>query len=268
VPDLRTDSAKGLLNPRGSNRPFRLRRYFASHAAKVFVEHYWIVNWDLRAGGPRVQEDLPHPSVHLVFEPGGASIYGVMRGKFSRQLADRGQVVGVKFRPGAFYPLLGAPVSSITDRVLPASQVFGAAVDELQACILELSDDAHMVALVEQFLRGRLPAPDPVAIGVARLVSRLVSEPRDLRVDELADRLGTSPRALQRLFSRYVGVSPKWVIKRARLFEAADRLGSPTAHDWSRLAQELGYFDQSHFIHDFKSVIGHTPDAYARPVDR
>jgi AraC-like DNA-binding protein len=265
---LRTDAAKGLLNPHGSNPPFRLRRYFATDVANLFVEHYWIVNWELRAGGPHVQEDLPHPSVHLVFEPGGASIYGVMRGKFSRQLADRGQVLGIKFRPGAFYPLLRAPVSSITDRVLPASQVFGAAVDELQACILGLSDDAQMVALVEHFLRGCLPAADPVAIGVGRLVNRLVSEPGDLRVDDLADRLRTNPRALQRLFSRYVGVSPKWVIKRARLFEAADRLGNPAAQDWSRLAQELGYFDQSHFIHDFKSVIGHTPEAYARPVDR
>jgi AraC-like DNA-binding protein len=124
-----------------------------------------------------------------------------------------------------------------------------------------------MVALAERFLGERLPAPDPVAIGVGWLVNRLVSEPSDLRVDELAGRLRMSPRALQRVFSRYVGVSPKWVIKRARLFEAADRLGTPTAHDWSRLAQELGYFDQSHFIHDFKSVIGHTPDAYTRPID-
>ncbi len=66
-------------------------------------------------------------------------------------------------------------------------------------------------------------------------------------------------RTLQRLFSQYVGVSPKWVIKRFRLLEAVGELSKNKKADWTKLALELGYFDQAHFIKDFKSIIGKTP---------
>jgi len=71
-------------------------------------------------------------------------------------------------------------------------------------------------------------------------------------------------RALQRLFSDYVGASPKWVINRYRLHEAIARVqaGHPVA--WAALAQDLGYFDQAHFIADFRRLVGVTPAEYAR----
>jgi AraC-like DNA-binding protein len=71
-------------------------------------------------------------------------------------------------------------------------------------------------------------------------------------------------RTLQRLFSQYVGVSPKWVIKRYRLHEAADQLGAGEVVDWAKLAVDLGYFDQAHFIKDFKTIVGQTPAEYAK----
>ena len=71
-------------------------------------------------------------------------------------------------------------------------------------------------------------------------------------------------RALQRLFAKYVGVSPKWVIQRYRLHEAAEQLasGAPISH--SELALTLGYSDQAHFTRDFKAMVGTSPAAYAR----
>lgn len=73
-----------------------------------------------------------------------------------------------------------------------------------------------------------------------------------------------SKRTLQRIFSQYVGVGPKWVIKRYRLHEAADQLAGGNVVDWPRLALDLGYFDQAHFIKDFKAMVGRTPTEYAR----
>jgi AraC-like DNA-binding protein len=67
------------------------------------------------------------------------------------------------------------------------------------------------------------------------------------------------------LFRRYVGASARWVIKRYRLYEALDRLNGPTRSDWADLAQELGYFDQAHFINDFKKIVGRSPSAYLKP---
>jgi AraC-like DNA-binding protein len=84
------------------------------------------------------------------------------------------------------------------------------------------------------------------------------------RVDELAPQVGLGARALQRLFSDYVGVSPKWVIRRSRLHDAASRLANEEPVNLTHLAQELGYSDQAHFTRDFKAVVGRSPSDYRR----
>jgi AraC-like DNA-binding protein len=77
------------------------------------------------------------------------------------------------------------------------------------------------------------------------------------------ERFGIPARTLQRLFNRYVGVSPKWVLRRYRLHEAAARLAEPPPGSWAQVAAELGYVDQAHFINDFTAAVGMTPAQYA-----
>ena len=83
-------------------------------------------------------------------------------------------------------------------------------------------------------------------------------------MQDLVDRYGLNKRMLQRLFARYVGVSPKWVIQRYRLNEAAEQLANGESINQAELALNLGYSDQAHFIRDFKSIVGVSPAAYAR----
>jgi AraC-like DNA-binding protein len=70
-------------------------------------------------------------------------------------------------------------------------------------------------------------------------------------------------RTLQRLFRRYVGVGPKWVLRRYRLHDGADLLARGEAAELADLALALGYFDQAHFSREFKDQIGLTPAEYA-----
>jgi AraC-like DNA-binding protein len=81
-------------------------------------------------------------------------------------------------------------------------------------------------------------------------------------VDDIVDRYGIGKRNLQKLFREYVGVTPKWVIQRHRLHEAA-RLDT-AANDLSTLAFELGYADQAHFVRDLKAAVGRPPTSYLR----
>jgi AraC-like DNA-binding protein len=95
-------------------------------------------------------------------------------------------------------------------------------------------------------------------------VARTMREgPAELRVADVAARHGVSVRTLQRLFRRHVGVSPKWVLQRYRLHEAAERMAAGEATDLASLAQDLGYFDQAHFGNDFRRYVGVPPSAYA-----
>src|SRR5262249_47235608 len=120
--------------------------------------------------------------------------------------------------------------------------------------------------VAERFLRARRPDPDANVRHVNELVYAVANDHSILRVDDLVDRFGVNKRTLQRLFARYAGVSPKWVIQRYRLHEAAERLAAGGETNQATLAVQLGYSDQAHFVRDFKAIIGVSPAAYMRAV--
>src|SRR5690242_1093249 len=90
---------KGILNPKFAETKFQLTRHFPTEDLAFFVMRYWIIRWDLDE--PHVQETLPYPCVNLVFEKNRTRVYGVERGKSASRIEGKGQVFGVKFRPGA-----------------------------------------------------------------------------------------------------------------------------------------------------------------------
>ena len=96
-------------------------------------------------------------------------------------------------------------------------------------------------------------------------MARITDDPALRRVDQLSAASGISARSLQRLFADYVGVGPKWVMRRARLHEAAARADSGEPIDWAGLAADLGYADQAHLTRDFTATIGVPPARYAHP---
>jgi len=104
-------------------------------------------------------------------------------------------------------------------------------------------------------------------MALASRVAARISDDRSItRVDQLVREFHTGVRQLQRVFSEYVGVSPKWVLQRYRLLDAAERVAAGTRIHWADLALELGYADQAHFIRDFKKLVGRSPAAYARSI--
>ena len=255
--------ARGVLHQEAAASRFVLARHEPSAALAPFVAWYWIVRWDLRGQPPHDQTVLPHPNVHLAFESAGSAIYGVLgRELFSRRIEGRGVALGVRFLAGGFRPFWGRPVACLNDRVVPAAQVFGPPVHETWRAIAGAADDASMVAHAEDLLGRVRPPRDPVAEEVAGMVARITADSSLCRVGELAGALGLPVRRLQRLFANYVGVSPKWVMRRARLQEAAMRAEQGGHVDWAELAAILDYADQAHLTRDFTAVIGVPPARY------
>ena len=259
-----TAEPKGVLDPTLAAQRFRLARYEPAADLRSFIEHFWIVAWDLRGQDPYVQKTLPYPCVHLVFDAGRTAIFGVMRGAFEYRLEGAGHVLGVRFRAGGFRGILGGAVATLTDRTIPLSSVYELDCDAAEASVLGAEGDAGMMQAVEAILRTRVPPLDETVGHVGAIVDRIGADRSINRVDELATQVGMGERALQRLFGDYVGVSPKWVIRRFRLHDAASRLAKAEDVNLTHLAQELGYSDQAHFTRDFKAIVGRSPSDYRR----
>lgn len=254
--------AKGVVAPDLASRTFRMERYLPDAALAPFLDHVWIVEWDLGTRPPFVQRTLPYPCVHVVFDRARSGIWGVPTGPFDYELKDAGKVCGLRFRAGAFRGLLGRPLHAITDRVPALDDVFPWDAARAVDAVLGGADDAAMIAAAQALLLPLLPAPDPQVERIGAILGAIEATPGLTRVEHVAARAGLHVRSLQQLFAEYVGVSPKWVIRRFRLHEAADRLARGADVDLAALAADLGYFDQAHFTSDFRRLVGESPARY------
>lgn len=258
---LKDDKARGILSTEAEQW---VTRFWPSEDLAPFIEHFWIVRWSVAE--PRIVETLPHPSVHLVLEEERSEVVGVMRGKFSRIIEGEGRVVAAKFWPGGFRAFVDRPVAFFSDLRWPLSSVFGPRADGFEAEVLSHEDDREAVGVVESFLRSCAPETSDAMALAGGVTARIAEDRAITRVEQIAGQFTMTVRQMQRLFREYVGVTPKWVIQRYRLLEAAERLAGGTVSGYAGLALDLGYADQAHFIRDFKKIIGSAPAGFARAI--
>ncbi|MFL6671896.1 MAG: DUF6597 domain-containing transcriptional factor, partial [Massilia sp.] len=148
---------KGVVDPATAARMFRLERYLPPPELAPFLDHYWVVQWDLRGRAPHMQRTLPYPCVNVAFEAGRSGVFGVPTGAFDYEVKEAGKVLGLRFRAGAFRAFLGRAAHSITDQVLPLSAVFDWDDASAERAVLDGEDDAAMIAAANALVCRRLP---------------------------------------------------------------------------------------------------------------
>jgi AraC-like DNA-binding protein len=264
-------TARGVLRPAETAETAELRRNTdVSPALVPFVERYWSVRWDLTGRPPFRSEVLSHPSVNVSVESGdrprfgfampAVLLHGVITRRFTVDLVGVGRVTAVKFRPGGFRAFTG--VLPARHSVAPLRGELGLDPDRLLAAVLAEDDDADRTAVLDAALAPLAPEPDAAYLDLLAVLDRMVDDRSLVRVDQVAAMAGMSTRSLQRAFATYVGVSPKAVLARYRLQDAAAMIDAGEVDDLASLAADLGWFDQAHFSRDFRSVVGITPSAY------
>lgn len=260
-----SEPSLGVLNPNEGRRHFRLLRYEPAPELADFVRHYWVVEWDLTDSEPYLQEVVPNPCVNLVIEPGRTFFYPPSASRFAYLQQGRGKVFGVKFHPGGFYPFLGESLSELNGRPLPVESIIETSSSELEQALLT-SENEELIPRIDRLLAQALPAADEETILLRQIAERIAEDRELIKVDDVCRLFHIEKRTLQRLFSRRVGLSPKWTIRLYRLQQAAEALDRGGADGirpkLQHLSSELGYHDQTHFIKDFKAVVGVTPEAY------
>lgn len=249
---------RGILNPAAGFAHFHLEREAPPPDLAWLVEGFWRVSWDLEGRSPFAQEILPYPCVNLSFEHGRFEAHGPGTRRFVAQLSGRGSVFGTKFTPAGFSAVASVPMRALVDRVVSVEEATGRSLSP------EGGDAGAVRDSVIAFLRSAAPERDGTIASVDALVARAQEDRSIAQAEDLARIAGVSLRSLQRLLDRHVGVGPKWIVRRSRVQEAADRVARGEHVDWARTAQDLGYHDQAHLIRDFRAQVGSTPAAYAK----
>ncbi len=258
---------RGILHPKVGFEHFALRRREPGPRLQPYVDRLWCVSWDLPPGEVFEQPILAHPCVNVVVELHRAAVYGVPSRVMRQRLEGRGWAVAAMFAPGGARPFLGGPARAWVDRNLEVGSQWGAPGQELVTAIRAADGSApeqeRRVALLSDFLAELVPPRIPAGTADVIAAARLVSDDRRIcRVEQLAERTGVGQRTLQRLFAEHIGLSPKKVIRRYRLLEAAEAAATQ-AVSWAHVAAQLGYSDQAHLTRDFTAAFGVPPGRYA-----
>lgn len=263
--------ARGVLRPVETAQVAGLRRdHPVAPELQPFVERYWSVHWDLTEQPPFRSEVLSHPSVNVSVESGthprfghelpAVLVHGVVTRRFVVDLVGAGRVTAVKFHPGGFSAFTGARPAR--NGVTLLGRELGVPAEVLLRDVLAEDDDQIRAGVLDAALAPLAPAPPAPYLELLALLDGMAADRALVRVDQVARLAGMSIRTLQRLFASYVGVSPKAVLARYRLQDAAAAIDAGEVVDLADLATSLGWFDQAHFSRDFRAVVGMPPSAY------
>ena len=258
---------RGIVHPRAGFEHFQLQRYSPGEVLAPYVDRLWCVTWSLEPGEIFEQPILAHPAVNVVIEGDRAGVYGVPSRLTRQRLTGQGWAVAAMFRPGGAHPFLGS-AGRWVDRVeaVASCWVDGAS---LVAAVrdtpgLPPTAEPARVDLLRSFLSALAPARVPADTALVMAAAELIATNRGLcRVEDLANGTALGMRSLQRLFAEHIGVSPKKVIRRYRLLEAAEAASTGAEVSWARVAADLGFSDQAHLTREFTRAFGVSPARYA-----
>ncbi|MBM7279638.1 helix-turn-helix transcriptional regulator [Gordonia rubripertincta] len=260
-----------LVDP--SDASYRIGRWGPSPDLDEMMRRFWVPVWSVPPGAEAPQRVLQYPVCLLVISNTYARFYGVVTGLSETVLTGDGWAVGVMFTPGAGGLLVG-DVAQWTDRFDELSVVFGESGADVARSVRSVmerapdDEDTQRAATdtVENWLRRYLPTDGRPMDDEGRLVNAIVdwveSDSTVVSVAQICERFHVTERSLQRLTRRRLGLTPKWLIQRRRLQEAAERLREPD-ETLAHLAAELSYADEAHFVRDFKAVTGMTPREFS-----
>lgn len=173
----------------------------------------------------------------------------------------------VAFKKGKAFPFYYFPISDLTDLVVEADLVFGRAFCDLREQLLSAKSIERMFYCVERFLlqmAGNAIEPDTSTRCIEYALSSIICNPSLQQLHQLSDEIGYSQKHFIDLFRQRVGVTPKQYLRIMRFQKAVLAIERSERLAWSHLARASGYYDQAHFIHDFKQFSGFTPGEYRK----
>jgi AraC-like DNA-binding protein len=256
-----------LKDPRDESHV--IYRYEPDAEFDGLLRRFWVPVWSVPPGREAPQKVLQYPVCLIVVSAQYARFYGVVSGLSTTTLTGDGWAVGLMLAPAAGFRVADAPVAAYTDSFVDVTDVLGASGERLVERVRGAmagdphATDSHHSAMQAygDALRMLLPV-DAEGELVNRLVAFVEGRCDVTRVAQVCGEFDLSERALQRLVHRRLGLTPKWLIQRRRLQEAAERLRDQSATA-AEVAAVLGYADQPHFIRDFSKVTSMTPGEFA-----
>jgi len=253
------------------------KTYEPSKELSTFIKCYWTLDApkELKSEKQRIVSD---GCMEMIFHYGdkfkqyaedGSSIvqpkcfvFGQITLPLDIEPTGKTGIFSVRFHPGGFMPFSNVPVSSLENRAVSLTELFADEGSELENSVLNASTIEARINLVESFLLRNLAKPESIDRIVKSCIELIIQLNGQLSVGELSERLNVNRRHLERKFLRVIGLSPKQLLKIIRLQSTLKFLADKNFENLTSIAHEASYYDQAHFIKDFKEFTGLSPKKF------
>lgn len=245
-----------------------------------FVELFWFYDGYF-AGSHKKERLMPDGSVELIInlKEDEARIYdrenleecerlpgtlvcGPHSSFFVIDTAQQASVIGIHFKPGGAFPFFKMPASELQNLHVALQDLWGCEASLLRQRLLEAQTPQMKFHVLEECLQAQALRPLERHRAVDHALALLRNIHTAPAITDLADHIGISSRHFIQLFSNEVGLTPKLFARVRRFQNVLLQLQNAREIDWADLAAGCGYFDQAHFIHDFKDFSGINPSTY------
>ncbi|HTC44243.1 MAG TPA: helix-turn-helix domain-containing protein [Steroidobacteraceae bacterium] len=244
-----------------------MQKHITSGPLAPFVDFLWLAEGYAPAHG--AERILPTGRMGLVLDVSGAGrspgvVSGARASSFILDTSKPLSLLGVAFKAGGGYPFVHLPAGELQDLAVPLDTLWGIRAEALRTELLETNSIARRFHILEEFLIRRLALSPPRSPLVQFALREFQDSSGAATVGDVVDRIGISARRFIAEFRHQVGLPPKAFCRIARFRQVIHRVSSATEVDWSDVALSCGYYDQAHFIHEFREFAGVSPSSYLR----
>jgi AraC-like DNA-binding protein len=191
-------------------------------------------------------------------------ITGHLNEYYDLKIEGKMSLFSIIFLPHGLSAFLNLPIQEIYNQNIPLKYVFKDDVEEIEFNLFEAKSFSKQISIIENYLFNILKK-NQINYNFERINSSIfkINQSKGLiSIDKLASEACFSRKQYERVFSQFVGSSPKQFLKIVRFQNAIDQKSKNSDLNLSSLAYDCGYYDQAHMINDFKNISGMTPKQY------
>jgi len=193
-----------------------------------------------------------------------AWISGMHRSLIAFSSLQSSSLFVIQFKAGGSYPFLQLPLDQLTNLIVDAEIVLGNSILELREKLMEAPLIADKFHLTEGWLESRAsycPLPESV---VQYAVDTIIKNPSLTQLREIVEKTGYSQKQFIHIFKKHVGLTPKYFQRIIRFNLALNEIDQTQQLNWARISHDCGYYDQAHFINEFRKFSGFNPTEYLK----
>lgn len=259
-------------------RDIGFRKFSPSKHLQNYVQCYWAIDRKTKPSYPAVFRLSPDGGVGVVINSGTpfyrssreesfccdvkSIVIGVTANSTLMSFSDEVHAIGIRFYPGKSYPFIQVPAYELTDHIVPSCDIGLQAFDSNPELFSKSINQEKQIEILESLLTSRLVKFSQKDKNVLQSVGLIKKHHGLITIDDVSKQLGMSRRHFERRFRFYVGLSPKEFSRIIRIQAVKHHMKLSSTKSLTSIAYDSGFYDQPHFIKEFRAIMGLTPGQY------